>query len=228
MGPFNILVVEDDTTLADTLQFNLELEGYNACKAYSAEEALKLDLSSFHLILLDVMMEGISGFQFAQQLKEWSTTRSIPIIFCTAKDDEDDMATGFQIGADDYIYKPYTIRNLLNRVKAVLKRVYESKPEAETADKISYRGILIDKQFKRCLVDNKEVKLVKKEFEILTLLISSPGRIFTREEILDRVWKGEAVVLDRTIDVNITRLRSKLAPYGKHIITRSGYGYGFE
>lgn len=228
MCPFNILVVEDDMTLADTLQFNLELEGYNAGKAYSAEEALKLDLSIFHLILLDVMMEGISGFQFAKLVKEEASTRSIPIIFCTAKDDEDDMATGFHLGADDYIYKPYTIRNVLNRVKAILKRVYDSKPETDNAEIISYKGIRIDKQFKRCTVDNKEVKLVRKEFEILILLISSPGRIFTRDEILNHVWKGEAIVLDRTIDVNITRLRSKLAPYGKHIITRSGYGYGFE
>ena len=230
MDAVKILVIEDDETLADTLQFNLELEGYDAMKVYSADEAMDLDLSSFSLIVLDVMMDGTNGFQFAKRLKSDAATASIPIIFCTAKDTEDDMVTGFHLGADDYIYKPYTIRNVLTRIKAVLRRTASPatpKKDAEE-DVITYKGITVDKRFKRCMVDGQEVKLVKKEFEILSLLISTPGRIYTREEILGRVWKREAIVLDRTIDVNITRLRTKLHPYGRHIITRPGYGYGFE
>lgn len=221
---YRILVVEDDETLCDTLQFNLELEGYTADKAFSAEEALKLPLSGYNLILLDVMMGEMSGFRFAKLLKENPDTSHIPIIFCTAKDSEDDMVAGLTLGADDYIYKPYTLRNVLARVKTVLRRSTPSAPDNRT---LSYRGIVLDLDIKRCTVDGRETKLVKKEFEILKLLLSRPGRVFSREEILQKVWQGEAVVNDRTVDVNITRIRSKIAPYSDSLITRSGYGYGF-
>lgn len=223
---YKILVVEDDATLCETLQFNLELEGFIADTALSAEDALKLNLASYDLILLDVMMGEMSGFKFAKLLKQDEATSSIPIIFCTARDNEDDMVTGFNLGADDYIYKPYTIRNVLTRVRAVLKR---QVPAARRGlPKITYEGLELDLDFKRCMVDGREAKLVKKEFEILALLLSNRGHVFSREEILDKVWKGEAIVLDRTIDVNITRIRRKIAPYGEHILTKSGYGYGFE
>ena len=214
-----ILVVEDDTTLCEMLQLNLQLEGYVADVAYSAEEAMSFDLSRYSLILLDVMMGEMSGFGMAKKLKSDPATASIPIIFCTAKDTEDDMVAGLGIGADDYIFKPYTVRNVLARIKAVLRRTQTAK---------SGPGIEIDAKMLRCFVDGKEVKLVKKEFEILKLLMDNPGRVFTREEILDRVWSEDVVVLDRTVDVNITRIRQKIAPYGEHIITRAGYGYGFE
>lgn len=221
---YRILVVEDDETLCDTLQFNLELEGYTADKASSAEEAMTMRLTSYDLILLDVMMGEMSGFKFAQMLKKDPATARIPIIFCTAKDSEDDMVAGLNLGADDYIYKPYTIRNILARVKTVLRRTTSDTPERDT---VVYMGIELDLGIKRCSIDGKEVKLVKKEFEILHFLISNPGRVFSREEILQKVWKGEAIVNDRTVDVNITRIRQKIAPYSDHIITRSGYGYGF-
>ena len=220
---YRILVVEDDETLCDTLQFNLELEGYSADKAFSAEEAMTMNIQSYDLILLDVMMGEMSGFKFARMLKNDPSTARIPIIFCTAKDTEDDMVAGLNLGADDYIYKPYTIRNVLTRVKAVLRRA--AAPPAQNT--VTYEGIELNLDIKRCTVDGKEVKLVKKEFEILHFLLSHPGRIFSREEILQNVWHGEVVVNDRTVDVNITRIRSKIAPYGDHIITRSGYGYGF-
>lgn len=221
---YKILVVEDDETLCDTLQFNLELEGYSADKASSAEEALAMNLQGYDLILLDVMMGEMNGFKFARLLKKNPATAGIPIIFCTAKDTEDDMVAGLNIGADDYIYKPYTIRNVLTRIKAVLRR---TRSAATDKSKVVYEGIELDLDIKRCTVDGKDIKLVKKEFEILHLLLSNPGRIFSREEILQKVWKGEVVVNERTVDVNITRIRSKIVPYGDHVITRSGYGYGF-
>ena len=222
---YRILVVEDDETLCETLQFNLELEGYVADKAFSAEEALTKPLDTYDLILLDVMMGEMSGFRFARMLKKDPATSRIPIIFCTARDTEDDMVAGLNIGADDYIYKPYTIRNVLTRIKVVLRRAGASAPARLST--VSYEGIELDLDIKRCMVDGSEVKLVKKEFEILHFLLSNPGRVFTREEILQKVWKGEVIINDRTVDVNITRIRSKIAPYGDHIITRPGYGYGF-
>lgn len=219
---YRILVIEDDETLCDTIQFNLELEGYSADRAFSAEEALTMNPADYDLILLDVMMGEMSGFKFARMLKSDPATARIPIIFCTAKDTEDDMITGLNIGADDYIYKPYTIRNVLARVKSVLRRTH-----MEGKNMVGYEGIELDIDIKSCRVDGKEVKLVKKEFEILYFLMTNPGRVLSRDEILQKVWKGEVIVNDRTVDVNITRIRSKIAPYGDHIITRSGYGYGF-
>lgn len=223
-----ILVVEDDETLCDTLQFNLELEGYVVDKAYCAEDALKYvnghDGELPSLVLLDVMMGEMSGFSFARLMKANPGTSDIPIIFCTAKDSEDDMVAGLNLGADDYIFKPYTIRNVLTRVQAVLRRTASHVPKS---DVVRFEGIELDRGVKSCKVDGKEVKLVKKEFEILCWLILHRGRIFTRDEILRTVWDDEVVVGDRTVDVNITRIRQKIAPYGGHIITRSGYGYGF-
>lgn len=221
---YRILVAEDDETLCDTLQFNLELEGYTADKAFSAEEALSMPLTTYDLILLDVMMGEMSGFKFARTLKKNPSTARIPIIFCTARDSEDDMVAGLNLGADDYIYKPYTIRNVLARVKTVLRRTSADSPQRNS---VVYMGIELDLDIKRCAIDGKEIKLVKKEFEILHFLLSNPGRVFSREEILQKVWKGEAIVNDRTVDVNITRIRQKITPYSDHIITRSGYGYGF-
>lgn len=221
-----ILVVEDDPTLAEMLRFNLSLEDYDAVAANSAEEAMRLDVGSFSLILLDVMMGEMSGFDMAKLLKANPVTAKVPIIFCTAKDNEDDMVEGLSIGADDYIYKPYTLRNVFARIEAVLRRT--GNVTSKSNDSLAFEGITLDRNFKRCFVDGQEVKLVKKEFEILDLLMSHPGRIFSRDEILQKVWKGEVIVLERTVDVNITRVRQKISPYGDHIITRPGYGYGFN
>lgn len=219
-----ILVVDDEPTLCDTLKFNLEMEGYEVDTAYSAEEALTLDLSTYALVLLDVMMGQISGFQMAQLMKQRNEWKNVPIIFCTAKGDEDSMVSGLGLGADDYIAKPYSIRNVLARVKTVLRR---TTPPSNSA-LLQYGGLILKPELKTCMVDGVSVKLPRKEFEILSLLLAHPGRIYSREEILNSVWPENVVVLDRVIDVNVTRLRSKLGPYGKNIITRSGYGYGFE
>lgn len=226
-----ILIVDDEETLCEVLQLNLENEGYDVDIAFSAEQALTLDLPSYSLILLDIMMGEISGIKMAKMLKSNTKTANIPIIFCTAKDTEDDMVMGLNLGADDYIAKPYTVRNVVARVKSVLRRTSAKKnsnPVAEKRNVLQVDGLVLDLEFKRCMVDGVEVKMAKKEFEILAYLISHRGTICSREQILGKVWKNEVVVLDRTIDVNITRVRNKIGAYGSCIVTRSGYGYGFR
>ncbi len=225
MAKYKILVVDDEDSLCEILQFNLEAEGYEADTANSAEQALTMNPERYSLILLDVMMGEMSGFSMARQLKANPKTAQIPIIFCTAKDTEDDTIAGFNLGADDYVTKPFSVREVLARVRSVLRRTYGTPENIETA---SYEGLQMDLTSKRCTLNREELKLTKKEFEILFLLLSHKGTIFSREEILSRVWSDEVIVLDRTIDVNITRLRRKISPYSEHIVTRQGYGYGFE
>ena len=226
-----ILIVDDEETLCEVLKLNLENEGYDVDIAFSAEEALALNLTNYSLILLDIMMGGISGIKMAKMLKSDMVTAHIPIIFCTARDSEDDMVMGLNLGADDYIMKPYTVRNVIARVKSVLRRTSTNKPITAAAEKhnmLQVEGLQLDLEFKRCTVDGEEIKLTRKEFELLAYLISHRGQICSREQILNRVWSNEVVVLDRTIDVNITRLRSKIGAYGSYIVTRSGFGYGFR
>lgn len=227
MNPYKILVVDDEEDLCEILQFNLETEGYQVDVAYSAEEALKKDITQYNLLLLDVMMGVISGFKMARILNEDPKTANIPIIFLTAKDTENDRLTGFNIGADDYISKPFSIREVLARVKAVLRRV-ESSQELNEVKELRHENLVMSLNKKKVTLDGDEVSFTKKEFEILKLFLENKNRVFTREEILSRVWSDEVVVLDRTIDVNITRLRKKIGDYGKQIITRLGYGYCFE
>ncbi len=227
MSDYRILVVDDEEDLCEILKFNLENEGYNVTTANSAEEALKLDISSYHLLLLDVMMGEISGFKMANMLKKDKKTAGVPIIFITAKDTENDTVTGFNIGADDYISKPFSLREVIARVKAVLRRTNASDTE-KAPEQLSYETLVIDITKKRASIDGHEVALTKKEFEILLLLLQNKGRVFSREDILNRIWSDEVYVLDRTIDVNITRLRKKIGAYGKRIVTRLGYGYCFE
>lgn len=218
-----ILVVDDEESLCEILKFNLELEGYEVETANSAEEVLRRDIRSVDLLLLDVMMGEISGFDLARHLRAHPETASIPIIFCTALDSEADLLKGFDLGGDDYITKPYSLREIVARVKSVLRR---TGPESEEVV-IGWEGLQLDIKRKECVVDGQEVLLTKKEFEILRLLLQHRGNIFSREEILRQVWLDEVIVLDRTVDVNITRLRKKIGRYGTMIITRLGYGYGF-
>ena len=225
MAKHKILIVDDEESLCEILQFNLEVEGYEADVAYSAEQALEMHPERYSLILLDVMMGEMSGFKMARILKSNPETARVPVIFCTARDTEDDTVAGLNLGADDYIAKPFSIREVLARVRSVLRRTASPQTESEV---IGYEGLEMDLRRKSCTVDGNEVSLTKKEFEILSLMLSHRGVIFSREEILHRVWSDEVVVLDRTIDVNITRLRRKIGRYGEHIVTRLGYGYGFE
>ncbi len=220
-----ILVVDDEETLCEALKFNLEEEGFEVDTALSAEEALCLDLASYNLVILDIMMGEISGTRLAGIMKSKPETAAIPIIFCTARDSEDEMVKGLDLGADDYITKPYSIRNIIARVKAVLRRS-TAIPE-KPSHSISFEGLTVDPMSKTCNVDGQYVKMPRKEFEILLTLLKNRGRIFSREELLNLIWPDEVVVVDRVVDVNITRIRRKIGRYGSHITTRSGYGYGF-
>ena len=222
-----ILIVDDEETLCEVLRLNLENEGYDVDTALSAEETLRMDVKQYSLILLDIMMGEISGIRFARMLKSDVATADIPIIFCTARDSEDDMVKGLNLGADDYITKPYTVRNVIARVKSVLRRTSGHKT-VEKSNILAVDGLVIDLDLKTCTVDGIEVKLTKKELELLAYLIANKGKICSRDQILANVWSDEVIVLDRTIDVNITRIRQKIGSYGTYIITRPGFGYGFK
>ena len=187
---------------------------------------MERDLSRYDLLLLDVMMGGMSGFKMASILRKNPATANVPIIFLTAKSTENDTLTGFTLGADDYISKPFSIKQVIARVGAVLRRSGQAQPQQPT--EISYKSLKINTTQKKAYIDNNELELTKKEFEILLLLMSSPGCVFSRETILQQIWSDDVYVLDRTIDVNITRLRKKIEPYSKNIVTRLGYGYCFE
>ena len=226
-----ILVVDDEQDICEILQYNLETEGYEVVTANSAEEALGLPLQEFGLILLDVMMGEMSGFQMARRLKDNTATAQIPIIFITALDSEDNLVKGLNIGADDYIAKPLSMKEVKARVRAVLRR--SSQPQLQqtiitTDNKICYEGITLDHNAKTATLDGQSLSLTKLEYELLSLLLQHPGKVFSREDLLKYCWPQDVLVLDRTVDVNITRLRKKIGRYGKHIKTRVGYGYCFE
>lgn len=223
-----ILVVDDEQDLCEILKFNLETEGYQVETANSAEEALEKDIASYNLLLLDVMMGGMSGFQLAKQLKNREVTAHIPIIFLTARDTENDTVTGFNLGADDYISKPFSIREVMVRVRAVLRRTASRLEGAEEPAVISYQGLLLNLDKKSVSVDGEDVPFTKTEFELLRLLLEERGRVFSRQELIDRVWPKDVLVLDRTVDVNITRMRKKIGKFAKCIVTRLGFGYYFD
>ena len=222
-----ILIVDDEADIRDILQFNLENAGFNVDTASSAEQALEILSDKHSLILLDVMMGGISGFKMAETLRGWGN--DVPIIFLTAKDRQDDLLTGFSAGADDYISKPFSIQEVIARVNAVLKRFELRKPQsAPASDHIQVGKVSIDVQKKTVTVDGEPVAFSKKEFEILNLLASNPGKIFSREDLINELWKDAPYVLDRTVDVHIARIRSKLGECKVYLTNRSGYGYTFN
>ena len=222
-----ILVVDDEQDLLEILKFNLETEGYEVVTATSAEEALQLDIASFDLMLLDVMMGGMSGFAMARQLKDNPATSQVPIIFLTARDTENDTVTGFNLGADDYISKPFSLREVMVRVRAVLRRTARESGEEE-AKTLSYQGIVMNLDRKTVSVDGEDIPFTKTEFELLHLLLEERGRVFSRQELIERIWPKDVLVLDRTVDVNITRLRKKIGRFAKCIVTRLGFGYYFD
>jgi two-component system alkaline phosphatase synthesis response regulator PhoP len=224
---FRILVVEDEEDINEILQFNLESEGYLVDTSFSAEEALKRDLTIYNLMILDVMMGKISGFSLAQRIRKELKIET-PIIFLTARDTENDILTGFNLGADDYITKPFSIKTLQARVKAVLKRVPTNQIEVTTTSSLNIGALVIDFETKRLHIGDRKVELTRREYEILLLLAKSPGRIFSREEILRRIWESDVIVIDRTVDVNMTRLRRKMEKYGSYLRNKPGFGYYFE
>lgn len=222
-----ILVVDDEQDLLEILKFNLETEGYEVVTATSAEDALQLDIASFDLLLLDVMMGGMSGFAMARQLKDNPATAQVPIIFLTARDTENDTVTGFNLGADDYISKPFSLREVMVRVRAVLRRTAKENGEEEVKT-LSYQGIVMNLDRKTVSVDGEDIPFTKTEFELLHLLLDERGRVFSRQELIERIWPKDVLVLDRTVDVNITRLRKKIGRFAKCIVTRLGFGYYFD
>lgn len=224
---YRILVVDDEQDLCEILKFNLETDGYTVEMANSAEEALEMNIESFYLLLLDVMMGGMSGFALAKQLKAEPATKDIPIIFLTARDTENDTVTGFNLGADDYISKPFSIREVLVRVRAVLRRTAEHNGVPQS-NVISYQGLELNLDKKTVSIDGEDIPFTKTEFEILHLLLDEKGRVFSRQELIDRIWPKDVLVLDRTVDVNITRLRKKIGRFSKCIVTRLGFGYYFD
>jgi two-component system alkaline phosphatase synthesis response regulator PhoP len=220
-----ILIVDDEEDLCEILQYNLLNEGYYTEIAHSAEEALKRPLVTFDLVLLDVMMGAMSGFKFADKLRK-EMKIDIPIIFLTAKDTENDILTGFSLGADDYISKPFSVNELTARVKAVLNRSRADKIENKSI--LQFNGIELDTVRKRLIINDERVELTKKEYEILKVLLENQGKVFSREDLLMRIWGQDVIVTERTVDVNITRLRSKLGEYGSSLRNKTGYGYFFE
>lgn len=218
-----ILIVDDDRNICEILEFNLKNEGFNVDYAYSAEDALKKLPGNFTLILLDVMMGGMSGYKMAEKLR--NENLQIPIIFLTAKDTENDMLTGFSVGGDDYISKPFSIKEVIARTKAVIKRAKSTlnKP----GQKLIFDDFIIDLEKKELIIKEESIMLTKTEFEILVLLAENPEKIFAREDIINKVWKEMTYVTERTVDVHITRLRKKLGPHASLITNRSGYGYKF-
>lgn len=220
---FRLLLVDDEEDLREILTFNLAGEGYQVSTAANAEEALKMPLEEYHLLILDVMMPGMSGFKLAELIRR-DKKLTTPIIFLTAKGTENDLLTGFNIGADDYMAKPFSIKELQARVQAILMRSLQGGLDFEESQ-IEIGTLLIDLDAKQVFVDGEPIDLTKKELEILILLARDPSKVFSREEILDRVWREDVFVMERTIDVHITRIRKKLRGSGVKIINRSGFGY---
>ena len=221
-----ILIVDDEPNICEILEFNLANEGYETTTAHSAEEALEKLTSEHSLILLDVMMGGMSGYKLAGMLR--NSGNRTPIIFLTAKDTENDMLTGFSVGGDDYISKPFSIKEVLARVKAVLKRQVPAEEAVEEMHRLVFHDIIIDLELKEVQIGQERITLTKTEFEVLVLLAEHPERVFSREEIIDKIWSETPYITERTVDVHITRLRKKLGEYAKLISNRSGYGYRFK
>lgn len=219
-----ILVVDDEQSICELMKINLEIAGYDVDIAYSAEDALRLNLEEYALMVFDIMMGNISGLQLVSMVRQMPKIANVPIIVCTALSEERPLVEGFSRGADDYIKKPFSMKEFVLRVKSLLRRTSKTINNSN----VSYKSLNLDNSSKLCYIDGKEVALTKKEFDILYLLISNPGKVFSREEILQTIWEKNVYVVDRTIDVNINRLRKKLGEYESNIVTRQGYGYGFK
>lgn len=226
-----ILVIDDEEALCDILQYNLQREGYDVDIALSAEEALQMNLENYDLFVVDIMMGNLSGFDFAKRVRNNAATESTPIIFCSALNEEDEKVMGLNIGADDYVTKPFSIIEVLARVRAVLRRsdlTQRSTPNVNAKDEIKYKGLSIDLNEKECLLDGVQLPLTRTELELLQFFLTHRNKIYSRSEIINNVWGSDVVVSNRTIDTNITRLRKKIGPYADNITTRQGFGYGFK
>lgn len=228
-----ILVIDDEESYCEILKYNLEKEGYEVDTADSAETALGYDLSLYQLMIVDIMMERLSGFDFAKRVRNNPATETTPIIFCSALNGEDETVMGLNIGADDYITKPFTIGEVIARVRAVLRRTHAPQQVVYNVSKttyepdITFKTMRINRNEKACYINGTEIPLSRKEFDLLLFFLTHRERIHSRDEIMSQVW-GNVEVTNRAIDTNITRLRKKIAPYGENIVTRLGFGYGLK
>ena len=240
-----ILIIDDEKEICEILRYNLQIEGYEVDIAFSAEEALNYDLGSYNLLILDIMMDNINGFELARQLKKNPNTMYTPIIFCSALSGEDEHIMGLNIGADDYITKPFRTREVIARVKSVLRRSRLTKELTQaqtqtpnnqsaiiektiTTVNLTYQGLHLDNKTKQCFVDGEITNLTRTEYELLAFFLRHRNNIYSREELLTKIWNNADGVSNRTVDTNITRLRKKIGIYGSCIVTRLGYGYGFQ
>ncbi|MBD5225000.1 MAG: response regulator transcription factor [Bacteroidales bacterium] len=231
-----ILVIDDEESWCEILKYNLEKEGYEVDTADSAETALGYDLSVYNLMIVDIMMERLSGYDFAKRVRNNPVIENVPIIFCSALDGEDDMVMGLNIGADDYIKKPFNIGEVIARVRAVLRRtqsitpigIRQPQPVVKTnyEPDITFKTLRLDRNEKACYIGGNDIGLTKTEFDLLLFFLTHRERIHSRAEIMNQVW--DAQVTNRSIDTNVARLRKKLGPYGDNIVTRLGFGYGFK
>ncbi len=230
----SILVIDDEEALCEILKYNLEKEGYEVTTANSAEEALEMDLTPYSLFIVDIMMDHLSGFDFAKRVRNIPNLGNTPLIFCSALEGEDDKVMGLNIGGDDYITKPFVMSEVLARVRAVLRRSSATRIVSEQANDTNYepdlvcKKLRIDRNDKQCWLDGEYLPLTRTEYDLLQFFITHPNRIYSREEIISEVWGNTVYVTSRTIDTNITRLRKKLGEFGNNIVTRQGFGYGFK
>jgi two-component system phosphate regulon response regulator PhoB len=226
MGKPRILIIEDERGLTDVLTYNLNREGYETLVSHDGQEGLrKAQMQLPDLILLDIMLPGIDGLEICRQLRAGKQTSQIPILMLTAKSEETDQIVGFTVGADDYVTKPFSIKVLLQRIRA-LKRRTDAAPD--TGDIIEYGGVAINKIKHRISVDGQEMDLTPTEFRLLECMLRQPGRAFTRTQLMDSAIEEGALVLERTIDVHIKSLRRKLGSDQEYIETVRGIGYRFR
>ncbi len=230
-----ILVIDDEEAVCEILKFNLEKEGYEVDCAYSAEEALDMDLSGYSLFMVDIMMDQLSGYDFARRVRNVTETEFTPILFCSALSNEDSVVKGLNIGADDYVTKPFVIGEVLARVRAILRRSGQAthrmpavNERADYESDVIFRTLRIDRNDKTVYLDGEELPLTRTEYDILLFFLIHRNRIYSREEIINQVWGDDVVVTNRTIDTNITRLRKKIGQYSNNLVTRQGFGYGFK
>lgn len=218
-----ILIVDDEPDLCEILSYNLHNAGYDTIVAHSGVEALKEDFNHVDLVLLDVMMPAMSGIEVARRLRQRQDVKAVPIFFLTALDSEHDILDGFDAGADDYMSKPFSVKELMARIKAVLSR-------SGTVDSLTiatYNQMIVNHEDKSVEINGTLVELSRLEFDILWLLMTHRGHVYSREELMREAWPSGVVVSSRTIDVNITRIRKKIEPYSRCLRTRHGYGYYF-
>ncbi len=226
-----ILIVDPDLMICDLIKYNLENEGYAVMSVHNANDALDIDLTLFNLIVTEVVLvDGPSGIRFVRMIKDNPDTAVVPVIFCTSRDSEDDIIAGFNAGADDYILKPFSLREMIARIKAVMRRRRlmnnrtAAGPDNHT---ITFNTLVLDLASQSATIDDENIQLTRTEFQILALLLKKRNTLMTRTEIFEAIRPGKDGGSERSVDVNISRVRKKLGRYSGNLVNKSGHGYGF-